>query len=48
MPNTTALPDIAFRALRGAVVAGVTVITTTTTFTGTGTTGGAGCDGETV
>ncbi|MBL8262441.1 MAG: hypothetical protein JNM58_08450 [Xanthomonadaceae bacterium] len=47
MPNTTALADIAFRALRGAVVAGVTVITTTT-FTGTGTTGGAGCDGETV
>lgn len=48
MPNTTALADIAFRALRGTVVAGVTVITTTTTFTGTGTTGGAGCDGETV
>ena len=48
MPNTTALVDIAFRAPRGTVVAGGTVITTTTTFTGTGTTGGAGCDGETV
>jgi hypothetical protein len=48
MPNTTALVDIAFRAARGTVVAGGTVITTTMTFTGTGTTGGAGCDGETV
>jgi hypothetical protein len=48
MPNTTALADIAFRAMRGTVVAGGTVITTTMTFTGTGTTGGAGCDGETV
>lgn len=48
MPNTTALADNTFRTACGTVVAGGTVITTTMTFTGTGTTGGAGCDGETV